>query len=376
MSGPEEKGATYAQAGVDIVGEGKAIKGMIKALNFKRKGFGSQVDMGGHFTGLIEMGDHYLSLCTDGVGSKIKIAEELQKWDTVGIDCMAMNVNDVICIGAEPVAFVDYIAAEDPDPEILHQIGIGLNEGAQQSNLTIIGGETATLPEIVNGLDLAGTCLGYVSKGKEITGEGTKVGDLIIGLPSSGIHSNGFTLVRKVIKESDISYISPLEEIINRREWKAKSKFPGYMSVVEEWSDKDGSRVVGEILLTPTRIYVKEIIRLLRELAQGSVHGMANITGGGFRNIARIQDNVGYLIDHPLEVPPVFRLVQVMGSIEEREMYQTFNMGTGFVIIIDPDQLSETMDILEGTGAQIIGRVVEGKGVKIETLGIEYNGYV
>jgi phosphoribosylformylglycinamidine cyclo-ligase len=376
MSGPEEEGATYAQAGVDIVGEGKAIKGLVKALNFKRKGTGSPVDLGGHFTGLVELGDHYLSLCTDGVGSKIKIAEELQKWDTVGIDCMAMNVNDVICIGAEPIAFVDYLATEDPDPEILNQIGIGLNEGARLSNLTIIGGETSTIPEIVNGLDLAGTCLGYVKKGNEVTGESVEKGDLIIGFPSSGIHSNGYTLVRKIVEESDISYISPLDEVINRKEWKVKKKFPQYMSAVEEWASEEGSRIIGEILLTPTRIYVRDIIGLLKGLPEGSVHGMANITGGGIRNLARIKDSLGYSIDTPLKVPPVFRMIQILGSVEENEMYQTFNMGIGFVVIIGPGYLSKAMELLEGTGARKIGRVVGGGGVKITTLGIEYSGYV
>ena len=377
MSGPdEEKGTTYAQAGVDIVGEGKAIKGLVTALRFRREGSGSQVDLGGHFTGLIELGDHYLSLCTDGVGSKIKIAEELQKWDTVGIDCMAMNVNDVICIGAEPIAFVDYIAAEEPDPQILHQIGIGLDEGARQSNLTIIGGETATLPEIVNGLDLAGTCLGYVKKGEEITGEATKPGDIIIGFPSSGFHSNGFTLIRKVVEESDISYISPLDEVINRKEWKAKKKFPDHMAEVEEWAKVEGNRIIGEILLTPTKIYVKEVIGLLNGLPKGSVHGMANITGGGFRNITRIKDDLGYMIGSPLEVPPILRLVQVLGSIEEKEMYQTFNMGLGFVVIVGPEVLNQALELLEGTGAKKIGRVIEGRGVNIEPFGIEYSGYV
>lgn len=377
MHGPDkDDGATYAKAGVDIVGEGKAIKGLVTALKFKREGSGSPVDLGGHFTGLVELGDHYLSMCTDGVGSKIKIAEELQKWDTVGIDCMAMNVNDVICIGAEPIAFVDYLATEGPDPETLFQIGIGLDEGARQSNLTIIGGETSTIPEIVNGLDLAGTCLGYVKKGKEVTGRSVKAGDIIIGFPSSGIHSNGFTLVRTVIDDNDISYISPLDEVINRKEWKNKSKFPDHMSAVEDWAKDAGSRVIGEILLTPTKIYVKEIMRLLKGLPRGSVHGMANITGGGFRNIARIRDDVGYSLNSPLDVPPVFRLIQVLGSIEEREMYQTFNMGLGFVVIIAPEVLPEAMKLLEGTGARKIGNVTGGKGVSIEPLGIEFSGYV
>ena len=199
----KEKGMTYSRAGVDIRGEGDVIRGLRSSLDFVRTGIGAPVELGGHFTGIVDIGDRYLSLCTDGVGSKIKIAEAMQKWDTIGIDCMAMNVNDMICIGAEPLAFVDYIAVEDPDPKILSEIGKGLNEGARQSNVSIIGGETATLPEIVQGLDLAGTCLGMVDKDKVITGSGIEPGDVILGLPSSGFHSNGFTLVRKVIEENE-----------------------------------------------------------------------------------------------------------------------------------------------------------------------------
>jgi phosphoribosylformylglycinamidine cyclo-ligase len=203
-----------------------------------------------------------------------------------------------------------------------------------------------------------------------------KEGDIIIGLPSSGIHSNGFTLVRKVIEESDISYISPLDEVINRSEWKTKRRFPEYMSVVEEWAKEEGSRVIGEILLTPTKIYVREVIGLLKGLPNGAVHGMANITGGGIRNVARIKGGLGYTIDSPFEVPPVFRLVQVLGSVDEKEMYQTFNMGVGFVVIAGPEHLSKTMELLDGTGAKKIGSVVRGAGVKLTPLGIEYSGYV
>ncbi|MGA1848432.1 MAG: phosphoribosylformylglycinamidine cyclo-ligase, partial [Thermoplasmatota archaeon] len=310
--GPEEqeKAATYAESGVDIINEGKAIRGLISALTFRREGIGSQVDVGGHFTGIVEFGDHYLSLCTDGVGSKILIAEQLQKWDTIGIDCMAMNANDVICIGAEPIAFVDYIATENPDPAVLHQVGKGLNEGSRLANLTIIGGETASLPEIVNGIDVAGTCLGFVRKDRVITGRDTMPGDLIIGLPSSGIHSNGFSLVRKIVEDNNLSYISPLEEVVGGKEWRSKSRYPRYMEMVEGWAGPEGSRILGEILLTPTLVYVREVMELLNALPPGTVHGMANITGGGFRNLARIKEGLRYVIDDPLEVPPVFRLVQ------------------------------------------------------------------
>lgn len=377
MEGPKEfRSVTYAESGVDIEEEGRAIKGLISALKFRREGFGSLAELGGHFTGIVDFGEHYLSLCTDGVGSKLLIAEALGKWDTVGIDCMAMNVNDMICIGAEPIAFVDYIATASPDPDILRQVGIGLNEGARQANLTIIGGETASLPDIVQGLDLAGTCLGYVKKNELIRGDTTSQGDAVIGFPSSGLHSNGFSLVRKIMRDNDISYISPLEEVVGRKEWKQRTKFPRYKEEVERWAASEGTSIIGDILLTPTRIYVNEVLGLLKELPPGSVHGMANITGGGFRNISRIRSDVLFKIDGPFDAPQVFRMLQVLGSIDEREIYQTLNMGLGFVVIISPEFEDAAIEYLSGTGASKIGRVLPGKGVFIEPPDIHYDGYV
>ena len=166
---------TYAESGVDISKEEKAIKGILSSIKTKRTGFGQP--LGGHYAGMIDFGKYVLVLCTDGVGSKVKIASELKKWDTVGIDCIAMNVNDAICVGAEPLAFVDYLAIDDPKPEITKEIGKGLEKGAEMSNISIIGGETASLPDLINGFDLAGTCLAYVKKDDIITGNTIKPGD-------------------------------------------------------------------------------------------------------------------------------------------------------------------------------------------------------
>ncbi|UCF49637.1 MAG: phosphoribosylformylglycinamidine cyclo-ligase, partial [Thermoplasmatales archaeon] len=198
------KKLTYAKSGVDIFKEEKAIKGILSNIKFQRKGIGKP--LGGHYAGMIEFGEYALLLCTDGVGSKVKIASELGKWDTVGIDCIAMNVNDAICLGAEPVAFVDYLAIDDPKEEITKEIGKGLERGAELANISIIGGETATLPEIIKGFDLAGTCLAYVNKDEIITGEKIKPGDIILGLSSTGLHSNGYTLARKVIQANNLTY--------------------------------------------------------------------------------------------------------------------------------------------------------------------------
>ena len=180
----KKKKMTYAGSGVDIFKEEKTVSSLTGMVKAGRKGFGKALNIKGHYAGLVDFGKYALTLCTDGVGSKVIIADEMKKWDTVGIDCIAMNVNDCICVGATPVAFVDYLAMEKPNQKIAEQIGIGLNRGAKLSNISLIGGETALLPELIHGFDLAGTCLGYVEKKNIITGEKIKIGDVIIGLRS------------------------------------------------------------------------------------------------------------------------------------------------------------------------------------------------
>ena len=337
---------TYAESGVDIYKEEKAIKSILSSIQFKRKGIGKT--LGGHYAGMIDFGKYALVLCTDGVGSKVKIASEIQKWNTIGIDCIAMNVNDAICVGAEPIAFVDYLAIDDPKPEITKEIGKGLEKGAELSNMSIIGGETASLPEIINGFDLAGTCLGYVKKDKIVTGEKITPGDVMIGLRSSGIHSNGYTLVRRVIEDNNLSYNEKFPDNI----------YPG--------------KTIGEVLLTPTQIYVKEIVALLKKV---KVHGLAHITGSGLRNLLRLNNCVRFVIDNPFEPLPIFKFIQRLGNIDEREMYQTFNMGMGFTIVVSEKDISETTAILRrfsDVSVKIIGRIEKGKGVEVPALGIEY----
>ncbi len=348
---------TYAESGVDIDRKGEAIESLVKEIGFRRSGFGAPLDMEGHFTGLIEFGDKALALCTDGVGTKLMIADELKKWDTIGIDCIAMNVNDLICVGAEPVAFVDYIAIDSPSPEITEQIGRGLQDGARMSNLTIIGGEVAVLPEIVKGFDLAGTALGYVDKNKIITGENIREGDAIISISSSGIHSNGYTLARKAV-ETKYSYNDRVPE-----EYR------------DHWiSDKT---TIGELMLTPTKIYVRSVLAVL-ERERDAVHGMANITGGGLRNLLRLKKGVRYVIDVPPRPPRVFHLIQEAGNITDEEMYQTFNMGIGFVLIVESDRKDEILRILReelDEEAWPIGHVDSGTGVEVPSLGLRYEKY-
>jgi len=340
------KKMTYADSGVDIFKEERAIKKLLSTVKFKRKGFGKP--LGGHYAGMIDFGEYALVLCTDGVGSKVIIANKIKKWDTVGIDCIAMNVNDAICVGAEPLAFVDYLAIDDPKPEITQEIGEGLQKGAEEANISIIGGETASLPELINGFDLAGTCLAYVRKENIILGDSIKPGDKIIGLSSSGIHSNGYTLVRKIIEKKGFSY---MDEFPN-------NFYPG--------------KTIGEILLIPTRIYVKEIIELLKHVKP---HGIAHITGGGLRNLPRLNKDVKYVIDNPLEPQPVFDLLKEYGNIDDKEMYQTFNMGMGLAVIVSDEDVEEAMRMLKNfskSEVKIVGRIEKGKGVELQNLNLKY----
>lgn len=340
------KKMTYAESGVDILKEEKAIKGILSSIKTQRKGIGKP--LGGHYAGMIEFGEHALVLCTDGVGSKVEIASEIKKWDTVGIDCIAMNVNDAICVGAEPLAFVDYLAIDDPIPEITKEIGKGLSKGAELSNISIIGGETASLPEVINGFDLAGTCLAYVKKTDIVTGEKIKPGDIIIGLSSSGIHSNGYTLARKVIQNTNLFYSDKFPD----------SFYPG--------------KTIGEILLTPTRIYVKEIVELLKKV---KVHGIAHITGGGLRNLPRLNKNVKFVIDDPFEPQDIFKFLQNHGNIDDKEMYQTFNMGMGLVVIVSKKDVDEAIRILKKLSKseiKVVGQIEKGKGVEFKKLRLKY----
>jgi phosphoribosylformylglycinamidine cyclo-ligase len=339
---------TYKNSGVDIEEKEEAIKQLLSSIITKRKGTIGK-PMGGHYAGLIEFGDYALVLCTDGVGTKVRIAEALKKYDSVGIDCIAMNVNDALCVGAEPLAFVDYLAMEDPDPKITKEIGKGLEKGAKQANISIVGGETADLPELINGFDLAGTCLAYVKKNRIILGDKIHPSDAIIGLSSSGIHSNGYTLARRVVDEAEFSYTD---------------EFP---------SGLYPRMTIGEVMLTPTSIYVKEILELFKKI---DVHGLAHITGSGLWNIPRLKEKVKYEIDDPLEPQPIFTFLQEYGNIDDYEMYQIFNMGMGFTIITADEDAEETIKILKkysNATVKLVGTVKKGSGVTLPHLKLHYH---
>ncbi len=326
--------------------KGAHVAALVSQLAFRRRGVGRPLTKIGHFTGLVDFGSYALSLCTDGVGTKLIVANEMRTWNTVGIDCVAMNVNDMICVGAEPIAFVDYFAIENYDREVARQIGIGLDRGARMANVSIIGGEVALLPEMIRGFDLAGTCFGIVKKKDVVTGKEIRVGDAIIGLPSSGIHSNGLTLARRILRDANLTV------------------FDRVGGAGEPW---------GPALLEPTRIYVKPV---LRALGSSSIHGMAHITGGGLRNVVRLKSNVAFAITDPLPPPLLFRELQGLAGIEDAEMYRTFNMGMGFAIVAPPSEADGIVRALRpDMRAQVVGEVRKGRGVSVPSLGLTYETY-
>lgn len=328
---------TYAEAGVDIETEATAVselvKGLRNTLKTRRGKPGGVLGGEGHFSGMIKLDEkRALAITTDGVGSKIKVAELLGRYDTIGIDLVAMNANDLICVGATPLAMVDYLAMEKADPQIAREIAKGIAKGAEEAGVAVVGGELATLPEIIKGVDLAGTMVGIVETCRIITGEKIEPGDVVVGLESSGIHSNGLTLARKVLLQGP--------EI---------------------------DKKAGVALLEPTKIYVREVLEAIEKVG---VKGMANITGGGLGNLSRIT-KYGFSIEDFPEPPEIFRAIQEAGEIEDEEMYRTFNMGVGFCVIVDKGDEGDVASICKrhGTKAFRIGEVVEGDGVRLEDKG-------
>ena len=293
----------YAEAGVDQGAADSAVAGLVRALGGIQLGRPSrQVPLPGHYASVIALDERTgIALSTDGVGTKLLVAEQLGRFDTVGIDCVAMNVNDVICVGAEPLAMLDYIAVDRADPGVCEQIGVGLARGAELAGIEIPGGELAQLGSLVTSVDVSGACFGTVALDAIIDGSAVCAGDAVIGLPSSGIHSNGYTLARRALEGIDLG-------------------------------DERLGRPLGEVLLEPTEIYVKPIVELLRSPIE--VRGLAHITSGGLGNLLRLGAEVGYEIDAPLPVPPVFELIRERGGVSEGEMYDVFNMGCGFCVVV------------------------------------------
>jgi len=287
----------------------------------------------GYFANVIDIGGIGLAICTDGVGSKTIIAQMMNRYDTIGIDCVAMNVNDAICVGARPLSMVDYIAVERADADILGAIAIGLAAGAKQAGISISGGEISQLKEVIRGVDLIGMAVGIVPLDRIITGRDLVPGDVVIGLESNGIHSNGLTLARHVFFDDAkvaIDHVFPELGI-----------------------------PLGEELLRPTLIYVPEILDVINNIP--TVKALINITGDGLLNLPRVEAQVGFLLDDLPPVPAVFRLIQQYGGVDDAEMFEVYNMGVGFCVLVAEKDAASALSILErhGRRAQVIGRVIE-----------------
>ena len=341
--------SAYAAAGVDINAGYEAVERMKKHIAGTRTA-GVRSDIGG-FGGvfapdLTGMKKPLLVSGTDGVGTKLKLAFLLEKHDTIGIDCVAMCVNDVICCGAKPLFFLDYIACGKNDPARIEQIVAGVAEGCKQADAALIGGETAEMPGFYpeDEYDLAGYCTGLVDEEKMIDGSAVREGDVVIALPSSGVHSNGFSLVRRIfdVEHTDMS---------------------------RTYDELDG-RTIGEALLAPTRIYVRPVLTLLDA---GIVHGLSHITGGGFyENIPRsIPDGLCARIERDrVRVLPLFDLIAGQGDLSEREMFSTFNMGVGMTVTVSAGDADRALALLEESGeeAYVLGEIVPGGEEKVEIV--------
>ena len=333
--------ASYAAAGVDIEAGYKAVE-LMKSHIARTLTSGVVSDIGG-FGGLFaldvrDMAQPVLVSGTDGVGTKLKLAFLLDRHDTVGIDCVAMCVNDILCCGAKPLFFLDYIACGKNLPARIEAIVKGVAEGCVQSGAALIGGETAEMPGFYpeDEYDLAGFCVGVVDKPKIIDSHRMRPGDAVLALPSSGVHSNGFSLVRKVFRVGEADITSPLPEL--------------------------GGKSLGETLLTPTKIYVRPMLALMEEIA---VKGVSHITGGGFyENIPRsIPEGLCARIEKAaVKTPPIFSLIQRAGDIPERDMFNTFNMGVGMSVVVAKEDADRALAVLRENGedAYLLGEIAEG----------------
>ena len=334
------KGITYRDVGVDRgrMHRGHKSIGDIISVTHKMIAIGKVASGFGHYAGLVKLGHETIALHADGVGTKVIVAQMMNKFSTIGIDCIAMNVNDVICVGAQPSAFVDYIALRHTNESLLREIAQGLVKGAQQSKMAIVGGETAILHDIITGeggnaFDLAGMVMGIVMD-KPILGRMIKPGDIILGVESSGLHSNGYTLARKVLL----------------------SKYS-----VDDHADHL-AQTVGEELLMPTRIYVSPVIEILKKKIR--LHGLANITGGGFTKLPRLSLRVRYVFDNLPTPLGIFQQIQADGNIENKEMYRTFNMGVGFCLVAPRASADDIISIFKKYKMHcgVVGRIEKGRG--------------
>jgi len=335
---PDQRDASgqdaYAAAGVSQRAADSAVEALVRSLKLIDTGKPSRVvALPNHYASVLRIDDRTgVAFGTDGVGTKMLVAERMGDFTTIGIDCIAMNVNDLVCIGAEPIAMLDFILCREADPEVCGAIGAGLRKGAERAGIEIPGGEIAQVGDIVSGIELTGSAIGLVELGAIVDGGRAEPGDVLIGLPSSGLHSNGYTLARHALAELSLS------------------------------DDRLG-RPLGELLLEPTEIYVPAILELLGSPVD--VRGLAHITGDGLNNLTRLAAPVGFAITDPLAAPPIFDLIAELGEVSEEEMYEVFNMGCGFIGVVAGADEDAALELLRGhyPAARRIGTVTDRDGV-------------
>lgn len=324
----------HKEAGVDIAEADAGLNNIVSRIvgTWPKSGFGAVQLPIGYFANVIDIGGIGLAITTDGVGSKAMIADMMKKYDTIGIDCIAMNVNDLLCVGARPVSLVDYIAVEKADAAMLDGIAIGLTEGARQAGVSITGGEISQLRDVVRGFDLVGTAIGTVALDRILVGRDIRPGDAVIGIASSGIHSNGMTLTRRVFFEQ------------------AGAKIDTHFAEL--------GCTVGEELLRPTIIYVPEIVEVLDQVS--SVKALMHITGDGLLNLPRVDAEIGFVIDDLPPPPPLFGLIEKLGGVSRAEMFEVYNMGIGFCVVVADADADRTLAILRqhNRSASVIGHAV------------------
>ena len=351
---------TYAASGVDTVAASAGLAHLLawvgKTQNF-REGIGEAMVPNGFFANVLRMSDRLsLAISTDGVGSKSAVAQLVGSYEGIGWDAVAVNVNDVVCAGAEPVAMVDYISLQSPHADLLGELGKGLHDGAQRAQVAIVGGELSQHPDTLTGpregyaFDISGTCVGILDGVAPITGSKVKAGDVVLALPSNGIHANGMTLARMVLLANGQGHDRFLEEC---------------------------ELTVGKELLRPTAIYVPEALAVLR--AGIDVHGFAHISGDGLLNLLRLDSEVGYRFNALPDVSPIFGVIQREGGVSDAEMWRVFNMGIGFCIVVASKDVDHALEAVRGVGgeATVAGEVVPGpKRVELPTVGLVGRGGV
>ncbi|MDQ6729110.1 MAG: phosphoribosylformylglycinamidine cyclo-ligase [Actinomycetota bacterium] len=348
----------YAAAGVDTEQADRGVAALVSILRTIETGRESlSVPLPGHYASVLRIAPNLgVALATDSVGSKVIVAEQAARFDTIGIDCVAMNVNDLICVGAEPLALLDYLAVEAVDPALLRELAVGLKVGAEAAGVEIPGGEVCQLPEVIRGhpspygFDLVGSAFGTVALDGIVDGLACAAGDALIGIPASGVHANGLTLARRALTQD------------------------GGLALDATPGELDGASVA-DVLLEPTMIYVRAILALLRSATP--VNGLAHITGGGLANLLRLGDGVGFEITTPLPVLPVFGLIARLGAVSPAEMWEVFNMGCGFCVIVAAQDADAAVSLLaeHHPGTAVIGAVTDRAGrVQMPGLGLEGDG--